>query len=171
MPSRHDGRQKMTVLEQRAMDAVCRIPGILEDISKKMGAPATNVMTVGCKAGKVSFEKPTDADLQGLVCITVDDPEIRALGRQSGSKNTGWTAQAVAEKIFCIMRKAHVARDIKARLCERIEQEFDSFSWNDEDIDRMAEHFLRSEDPNLSYWQNVDAAISFGRYGFKPEHS
>jgi len=154
----------MTVLEQRTMDAVCRIPQILEDINKKLGTPQknteVNVMTVGCKAGKACFGKPDDADVQGLVCITVDDPEIRAISRLPGSKQTEWMAQAVAEKIYRIMRKAHVARDIEARLCERIGQESNSFSWNDQDIDRMAERFLCSEDPwELSYWENIDSII------------
>ncbi len=157
----------MTILEQRTMDAVCRIPQILENISEKLGTPQENtelnVMTVGCKAGKTYFKKPADADVQDLVCITVvtvDDPEIRAMGGLPGAKNAELTAQAVAEKIFRIVRKAHVARDIESRLCERIEQESHSFSWNDEDIDRMAERFLRSEDLwELSYWENIDSII------------
>ena len=154
----------MTVLEQRTMDAVCRIPQILEDINKKLGTPQknteVNVMTLDCKGAKTYIGKPADTDLQGLVCITVDDPEIKAISGLPGPKNAEWTAQAVAEKIFRIMRKAHVARDMEARLCERIGQESHSFSWNDQDIDRMAERFLCSEDPwELSYWENIDSII------------
>lgn len=154
----------MTVLEQRAMDAVCRIPQILENISEKLGTPQKNpevsVMTVGYKGAKAYIGKPADTDIQGLVSITVDDPEIKAMSGLPGAKNAKLTAQAVAEKIYRIMRKALVARDIESRLCERIEQESHSFSWNDEDIDRMAEHFLRSEDLwELSYWENIDTVI------------